>query len=122
MDRVRQFREAADEHNHGRPTNRWRYPDALRRLAIEHWQDQNKPITTVARELGVGASSLTHWLQDAEASKPSALHPVAITTEGRDVEPTPPTAASGLSVTTPTGLRIDGLTLPQVVELAQVLR
>lgn len=124
MDKARQFRQAADEHNRDRPKNRWRYPDPLRRLALEHWaRRENASLACVARELGVGPSSLIRWRHQAKADEPSPLRPVVIEEAPTFDQPSlPPEPASTLSLTTPDGLRIEGLTLPQVVELAGVLR
>ena len=119
MDRAKQFRESAAQENEGRQKSGWRYSRELRTLAAEHCRRQREAgyaLTEVAAELGVSTVTLSRWLED----RPSAgFLPVAVV-----ADPAAPESASisPLTAVTPGGLRLEGLTWSQVMELARVYR
>jgi hypothetical protein len=63
MDRAKMFREAAERHNEGRSRHGWRYPPALRALALEYYETLGGGVATAAEALGISPLSLTTWLQ-----------------------------------------------------------
>lgn len=120
MDRARLFREAAAKANEGRDRTGWRYSASLRRLALDHCRSSRRAhqsFSEIARALGVSTVTLGRWL-DAEPVEPS-------TTQFREVvlaPSAPAPAASQLVVVLPSGLRVEGLDLRQVLELNRSLR
>ncbi|NJL30097.1 MAG: hypothetical protein HC897_20480 [Thermoanaerobaculia bacterium] len=123
MERAIRFREAAAEVNRHREKNGWRYPERLRRLAVDHCREQRcagRAWSEIAEELGVSAITLGRWLAAAESmtasAPPASFHPVEV------VEAEPKAAAVPLRVVTPGGLQIEGLDFGQVLVLARVWR
>lgn len=117
MDRVRLFREAAARANEGRDRTGWRYSASLRRLAIEYCRASrhaHQPFSEIAETLGISTVTLGRWLEKEDA--PSRFREVV-------VEPLAPKAVEPqLAVVTPSGLRVEGLDLSQVIELSRALR
>lgn len=119
MERATRFREAAAEANHHREKTGWRYPKALRQLAIDHCQDRRRagrPWSEISEDLGVSAVTLGRWLEAVEPAQGATFHPVEV------VEPTVTVAPGSLRVLTPGGLQIEGLDFAQVLELARAWR
>ncbi len=124
MDRATQFCRAAQQHNAQREKLGWRYPEKLRRLALEYCRERreaDRPFCEIAADLSITTTTLGRWLDQPEPSKPPAarFHPVRV------VEPPASSSsrgASARSVLTPGGLRIEGLELSEVLELARVFR
>ncbi len=119
MDRAEQFRRGAASENRERARTGWRYSPALRALAVEHSRaarDEGRAWAEIAGELGVSPLTLSRWLELAPAA---SLRPVTLV----EHEPTslPPHPAS-LSAITPSGLRIEGLGWPQILELLRLYR
>jgi hypothetical protein len=117
MGRSEQFREAAAIENRGRSKAGWRYSSELKSLAIEHCRAERQAGCSwadLSAQLGVSALTLSRWLDAAPAA---GFRPVAVI---EDEEP-PQVAEDGrLIVTTPGGLRIEGLSWPQALEMARV--
>ena len=117
MERAEQFRREAASENPGRPRSGWRYPPALRALAVEHSRtarEQGRTQVAIAEELGISSWTLGRWLKQAPRA---GFRPVAV------VEPVASSLAPPLAplvVSTPSGLRIEGLIWPQVVELLRL--
>jgi transposase-like protein len=66
MDRSEKFRTAAARHNKHRSANRWRYPEELKTLAVEHCQDSRlagQSYSKIAESLGVTPLTLSRWLE-----------------------------------------------------------
>lgn len=119
MDRAKQFREVAARANRGRRKNGWRYSSELRTLAAEYCRRQRQagyPLTEVAAELGVSTVTLSRWLEDAPAA---GFRPVAVVADPASSESASHTL---LTAVTPGGLRLEGLTWSQVMELARAYR
>lgn len=123
MDRANRFREAAAELNRHREKKGWRYPAALRRLAVVYCREHRRvgrPWSEITEELGVSAVTLGRWLSSVEpevVSSPSPVfHPVEVVEA--DVKAVP----AVLRVVTPGGLQIEGLDFAQVLELARSWR
>lgn len=117
MDLADEFRRL-NEDREQRPGRGRRYCPRARRLAVEYCRERRRsgrPFSEVADALGVHVATLGRWLEaDAEeASQSPRFHPVALT------EPTPSAESPALSVTLPSGLRVEGLELSQVIELAK---
>ncbi len=118
MDRAKQFREAAARENAGRQKNGWRYSQELRALGAEYCRRRRRSgrsLREIAEDLGVSTLTLTRWL---EAPAAAGFRPVEVIPdpELRDQE------ESTLCALTPGGLRIEGLSWPQVMELARSFR
>lgn len=96
------------------------YPPDVRNqvtgLLLTHL-DAGAPVARLARELGISPGTVTRWTDqepgnfDHHGEAPATFLPLPVAAA-------PPT---GLTVTTPAGLRVDGLDLPQVVALLQAL-
>ena len=117
MDRSKQFREAAAIENRGRSKAGWRYSSELKRLAIEHCRAERQAGSSwadLSAQLGVSALTLSRWLNAAPAA---GFRPVAVI---EDQEPPRVAEGNGLIVTTPGGLRIEGLSWSQALEMARV--
>ena len=116
MDRARQFRENAAEENRGRARKGWRYSRQLRLLAAEHCRQERqsgRPWTEIADELGISAVTLSRWLEEPAAG----FRPVAVVADQEISE-----SSSSLTAVTPGGLRLEGLSWSQVMELARAFR
>lgn len=92
----------------GRP----RYPEALRQRVVTHVRDRRArgaSLRQLADELGLAVPTLVRW-----GGPPPAFRPVL-------VEPAPRAAPGHLVVHGPGGLRVEGLTLDEAVELVRRL-
>lgn len=119
MDRAKQFREAAAQENHGRQKNGWRYSPGLRALAVEYCGRQRRSggsLREIAEDLGVSTLTLSRWLEEPPAV---GFRPVEVIA---DPEVSDHEKASSLCALTPGGLRIEGLSWSQVMELARAFR
>ncbi len=115
----KQFREAAARENLGRHKNGWRYSPDLRALGAEYCRSQRRagrPFREIAEDLGVSTLTLSRW---HEESLSAGFRPVEVIA---DPEVCDPIEEMSLSVVTPGGLRIEGLSWPQVMELAKAYR
>lgn len=109
-ERAKELREAlkrAKRMGPGRP-----YPEALRRAALEYQKErENEGVSArrIAAELGVEKGTLSHW---SRARKPSdgAFRAIEVVAE-------PVRETSRMVVHGPRGLRIEGLTLEELVSL-----
>ncbi|MBM4079949.1 MAG: hypothetical protein FJ278_09640 [Planctomycetes bacterium] len=97
------------------------YPAALRSKIVEYAGLRRQKGTgswSVARELGVAASSLDRWLRNASGScgprRSKALVPVVVRKPGEE-------NARKLVVVTPRGYRVEGLGLDAAVALLRGL-
>lgn len=119
MDRARLFRETAARANEGRDRTGWRYSASLRRLAIEYChacRRAQQPFSEIAEALGISTVTLGRWLEKEREDAPGRFREVV-------VEPVVPKAAEPqLAVVTPSGLRVEGLDLNQVIELSRALQ
>jgi len=119
MDRARLFREAASRANEGRDRTGWRYPAALRRLAVEYChacRRTHQSFSEIAEALGISTVTLGRWLDTESESSPSRFREVVV----EPLQPSPTSPA--LTVVLPSGLRVEGLGLSQVIELSQALQ
>ncbi len=116
MDRAKQFREAAARENQGRQRNGWRYSPDLRALGTEYCRSQRRAgrsFREIAEDLGVSTLTLSRWQDEPPIA---GFRPVEVIA---DSEIRDPTEEMSLSVVTPGGLRIEGLSWAQVLELAR---
>lgn len=118
MDLADEFRQLNEDRQHQDGRGR-RYSAKSRRLAVRFCRERRRagrPFSEIATALGVHVATLGRWLEaDADETAPqkSRFHPVAV------AEPSPPPTSSTLSVTLPSGLRVEGLELAEVIELAK---
>ena len=121
MDLAAQFLQASAEMAPARDRRGRRYSDTARQLAVDYCRQRRRAgssFAEIAAALGIHVATLGRWIEadaGAEDTEPpiAPFHPVQVAA--------PVEAEASLSVTLPTGLRIDGLRLQQVVELARAL-
>ena len=119
MDRAKEFREAAAQENQGRPKTGWRYSSELRVLGADYCRRERRagrPLTAIAADLGISTPTMSRWL---EASPGAGFRPVAVVADQAAVESD---SDSSLTAVTPGGLRLEGLSWSQVMELARAFR
>lgn len=112
MDRLQKFHTAAAQHNRNRTRAGRRYPDELRRLAVEHCRarrESGAAYAEIADELDISPLTLKRWLEAFPAL--DVLRPVRI------VETAEP--SDSLTLVTPGGLRIEGVSWRQALEAAR---
>ena len=118
MDRAKQFREAAARENAGRQKTGWRYSPELRALGAEYCSRQRRSgrsLREIADDLGVSTLTLSRWL---EAPAAAGFRPVEVIADSEPGDDN----VSTLCALTPGGLRIEGLSWSQVLELARTFR
>lgn len=116
-ERVSEFRRMVQRQRGWRPGRGARYPSRLRAEAVACAREglrSGLSLSAMAAQLGVGAPTLSRWLETEEAG----LREVEILAEAP-----PSTAGSGvgLVLVAPSGYRVEGLGLEQAVELLRVL-
>jgi transposase-like protein len=92
------------------------FPSDLKKRASAWIAEQRAAGTTVAelaKELGVASGTVLRWSADARANGSRAMVPVEVIAE--------PVAGGALSVTSPAGFRVDGLTLAEAAALLRAL-
>jgi transposase-like protein len=97
--------------SHGR-----RYPAGLREqiLAfIDHAKSAGMAVSESCRRLGISSKQLSNWRAAIRAGETQALVPVQIA-EQRDPR-------GSLAVVAPSGFRVEGASLAQVIELMRAL-
>jgi len=112
MDHLEKFRTAATRQNKNRPRAGRRYPDELRRLAVEHYRARREAGVAryeIAAELGVSSLTLKRWLEAVPTF--GVLRPVRII---ETVE-----TSNLLTLVTPGGLRIEGVSWEQALDAAR---
>lgn len=117
--RVERFRKHAEKYFGGRPGRGARYPEDLQQEAVflaRAGMLDGKSLGSMARELGVGAMTLSSWLEKIGVSEP--LRPVEIQREQNEERSG---RAFALALVTPSGWRIEGLRLEDVPELLRAL-
>jgi hypothetical protein len=115
--REEQFRSAVARSLGGRPGRGARYREDLQLEAIALTRTgllEGRSLGRVAEELGIGPATLTRWLGRAGAGEP--LRPVEVQREEEK-----PGQGSSLIVVTPSGWRIEGLRLTDLIELLRDL-
>lgn len=91
------------------------YPEAARTAALDWAERQRRKgigFDPIASELGISATTLRKWQQQRRATS-SSFCPVHL------VEPS--SSSRGLVVHAPGGLRIEGLSIPELAELVRRL-
>ncbi|MCB1033363.1 MAG: helix-turn-helix domain-containing protein [Acidobacteria bacterium] len=118
---IARFRRLAEAHFGGRPSPGYRYPEALRALAVEVASGQladGWSLAAVAEALGVGIGTLRRWLDGAPSSS-SSLRAVEVV--GDETGPWEDSRDCGLVLVTAAGHRIEGLALAEVALLLESL-
>ena len=118
--RVRRFRKQARLENGGRSGRRRRYSRSLRSQAVAYLRAQKQRGSswkTVASELGVSGWSLNRWSRRANVDQTFDLRAVEVIPKGDEVR-------TNLVVTlvTPDGYRIEGLSGLEVRSVLEALR
>ena len=111
--RLRAFRKQAREENRGRRGQARRYSRELRLDAVAYLKRKKAEGTTAeqaASELGVSSWSLSRWLRAPESR--GALVPVELTQVEESTE---------LSLVTPRGYRVEGLSEQRLLRLVERL-
>lgn len=109
-DRVVALREALSEIRAGRV--RWRCPGPLRSEVIGYVcerRSEGSGLAGLAAELGLSESTLQRWLQKATAG----FRKVRVVS--------PPASTEGLSLVTPRGYRLEGLTASEALQILRNL-
>ena len=118
MDRAKQFRQIAAEENRDRSRTGWRYSERLKALAVSHIREARRAQrswSSIAEELGVSTLTVSRWFAEAPEAR---FHPVEVV-ERHEPAPAEP---GDLVAVLPSGLRLEGLSWPQALELARALR
>ena len=111
--KLRAFRKQAKEENRGRTGLGRRYSRSLRLDAVRYLKEKKREgesVAEVASELGVSIWSLSRWVRESESA--GVVVPVEVT----DAED-----SSELSLVTPRGYRIEGLTEKRLIRLVERL-
>ena len=78
-EQIEWFRRRVEKHFGGRPGRGARYPEGLRSEAVALARDalgRGESLGTVATDLGVGAVTLSRWLEDPPATEWRAVEVV----------------------------------------------
>jgi transposase len=111
--KVREFRKRASRENAGRGGRSLRYSHELRQEAVTYLARKKREgvgLARVASELGVSSWSLWRWVQESE--RRVGLVPVEVT---------PAEESRELSVVTPRGFRVEGLSEEGLLRLVERL-
>lgn len=114
MDQAQRFREAAATHNQDRVVGAWRYPKALHAEALAYDAEQRaagRSLRSISSELGISAPTLIRWRKEAES--PSPLQPIRLITDSA--------AEESLTLVTPSGYRLEGLSPASAAALLREL-
>ncbi len=119
MNQAEKFRQTAAYHNQDRTRMGWRYSEDLRRIAIEYCRTrrlEGAPFAEIADDLDITVLTLKRWTTTAEES----LKAIDEAPSFRPVLVSRPTADDRvLSVVMPNGVRIEGLSWEQTLQLAE---
>ena len=125
MDAAKKFRDAAAVANRGRKRLGWRYSAELKCLALEHYRLRHRlgdPDAAITDDLGITRSTLLRWLDlSSEEVSAGCFRPVEVIQPAVD-EPSSCETPAQLTLITPRGFRIEGITWSQVLELARLER
>jgi len=111
--KVREFRKRARQENGGRRGRSLRYSRELRVEAVGYLARRKREgasLERVSSELGISGWSLSRWVQESE--RRVALVPVEVTQAEE---------STGLSLVTPGGFRVEGLSEEGVLRLVERL-
>jgi hypothetical protein len=117
------FRRRVERHFGGPAGRGGRYPEELRSEAVSLARaamDGGASLGSVAVELGVGAGTLSRWLEAPSARSWRAVEVVA-EPEVAAVSPVEPFSSPGLVLITSRGHRLEGLSLDEATALLEAL-
>ena len=103
----------------GRRGRTTRIPDDVRAMVVRYARQQRRrgvPWRTIASELGLSASAMQRWAKRRERRhlrRAAAIVPVQVREERLEER--------GLAVVTPSGVRVEGLSLEAAVHVLQQL-
>lgn len=120
-ERMERFRRRVERHFGGRVGRGARYPEELRAEAVALARmavGQGESLGAVAAELGVGAVTLSRWMEDPPATE---WRPVEVVEEPESVSESSSTASPGLVLITSRGHRLEGLSLDEAALLLEAL-
>lgn len=116
---TRSLQAAARRHQTGPTPKRYRYPAELRRRILAHLERrraEGATLSAVAAEVGVTTQTLRRWLE--RDRQPAKLRRVVVT----EPEPRPRSAVAERAIlVTPTGYRVEGLSVEAVVRILRSL-
>lgn len=113
MDIIEAARRAVDETpGEGRRRRLNRRVSELVRDAVLALRERGESWAQVARRLGLSVPTVRRWSERAPLKPARAMLPVEVV-----AEPTPELPGAGLTVVTPAGWRVEGLSLAQVRQL-----
>jgi transcriptional regulator with XRE-family HTH domain len=118
-DRARRFRTAALRYHRGKSGRGIRYPEELHQEAVSYAKARRQrgdSLLAISRDLGVKPVTLSRWLQRAHDPE---FRRVELVTSGHPTLGL--TAGTGVTVTTPSGIRIEGLDLESLIALLRRL-
>lgn len=117
LDRAKRFRRRALAENGGLLGRSARYSDALREEAVLYYRDRRASGATkvsIANDLGLAQMTLARWAESAGGH----IKPVRVVTDVvAEIENGAPVV-----VVTPSGHRVEGLTVSMAAELLRALR
>ena len=123
QERMERFRRRVERHFGGRPGRGARYPEELRAEAVELARaavEAGESLGSVAGELGIGAMTLSRWLEDPPATE---WRPVEVVEEAGIASEVAGegTLRRGLVLITSRGHRLEGLSLEEAALLLEAL-
>ena len=116
-DRARRFRTAALRYLRGKTGRGVRYPEDLQQEAVSYAKARRQrgdSLLAISRDLGVPYVTLSRWFQRAHDPE---FRRVEIVPSG----PSAMGSAAGVTITTPSGIRIEGLDLESLIALLRRL-
>ena len=115
------IRSAVERHRSGRSGRGLRYPRVLQEQAVSYARaarGRGASAWAISRELGIGVGALQRWLGRADRAERPALRRVEVTAEEISRESS---SGSGPVLVLASGVRVEGLSLEQLVVLVRAL-
>jgi len=112
-DRARRFRAAVLRYHRGKSGRGIRYAEELHREAVSYAKARRQrgdSLLAISRDLGVKAVTLSRWLHQEDNPR---FRRVEILPSGHPTQG----SVTGATVTTPSGMRIEGLDLESLIAL-----
>ena len=113
--RVVEFRKIAERVRDGRKGGSRPYPDKAKVLAVEYARERvasGESYSAIAAELGIAQTTITGWLEPGSRS----FRPVRVATDRVRKRP------NRAVLVTPSGVRVEGLSVAEVIRVLGALR
>ncbi len=120
QDQAQRFKSLVRQLMGGRQGRGVRYPQAVREEAVSLAHAElasGASLADIAAALGIGEMTLSRWLEPARVG----LREVEILAAEPAARLAARPASAGFVLVSPSGLRVEGLELPQVAELLRAL-